>query len=162
MRLSLLSMGGQPEWLKPNTYALFLSTDAPLSPAFLRSELFLRIRPVVFDAAQSRLMVSVDGNGRVAAKGYAAGGCRVNAPSLDYDAATGWFTAGGTPSTRRRGVVTGIPVLRGSAGRVDVARTETGTMAPVTGITCPDGARFVPMQRVDLPSESLAALWSQF
>ena len=161
-RDALLSMGGQPEWLKPNSYALFLSTDAPLAPAFLRSELFLRIRPVVFDAAQSRLMVAVDGDGRVSAKGYAAGGCRVQATGLEYDAGSGWFTAGGTAATRRRSAVSGVPVLRGSAGRVDIARTETGVMPTATGITCPDGARFVPMQRVDVSSESLAALWGQF
>lgn len=165
-RDELLGRAGAPDWMKPNSYALFIASEAPISKEFLESELFLRVRPVVFDSAPAKVMVEIDRKGRMTAKGSAMGSCRLFATDLTFDRNSGWVTAGGTPKTRRRAAVPGTPVLRAIGDELSVYRD--GTLAggenanPSPYAQCGPNGSFTLMQIVPLPQEELAQIWNIF
>jgi len=162
-RDALSARAGPPAWLAPGTTALFVSSDAPLTREFLQSELFTRIRPVIFDTAQARAMLRVDANGTIDAKGTALGNCRLSASSLTFDRKSGWVTGGGTVAKRGRAGVAGIPVLQGLGDGLRVYRDGVASQGGGSGyVQCGENGSFVPMQRVDLPSNQLAELWATF
>ncbi len=166
-REALVSKAGSPRWLRPGQYALFIASEAPLSEEFLRSELFLRVRPVLFDSAASRVMVKVERNGRVTAKGSAMGVCQLNAPDLSFNRASGWISGGATPATRTRRAEPGIPVLQAIGDRLEVYRggnnmTADGTLAPNPYVRCGPQGSFTLMQLVPLSQGELEQLWNIF
>lgn len=163
-RDALAGQGGTPDWTagKQGKYALFISSDAPLTQEFLQSELFLRIRPVVLDSSQSRVMVRLNDDGTFDAKGAALGGCVLSAQGLTLDTANGWFKAGATPATRRRPASGGVPVLQGQGETLRVWSPDDGTYPAMTGVRCPQTSAFVPMQHVTVDQEALARLWTVF
>ena len=177
----LARAAGAPGWIRPDSLALFISSDAPLTPDFIRSELFQRISPVVLDSAQARMLVRVDAAGLVEAKGAALGDCRLRATGLRYDPATLVLGAGGAPvmvtrpvppppSRRRRRreraqpvivappaipFAPAVPVLQAAGDELRVLATG----APYAA--CGPNGSFVPMTRVDLPQAALANLWAE-
>ncbi len=162
-RDAMLTRTGAPTWLKPGQMALFVSTDAPLTPEFLRSELFTRIRPVILDTAQARAMIRVATDGQVEAKGAALGGCLLRAGALGYDPATGWITAGGVAATPRSPGIPGKPVLQAMGDGLRVYRdgvVSQGGTSPF--VQCGPTGSFVPMQRVAIADDQLAELWASF
>lgn len=166
-RETLVSKAGSPDWLRPGQYALFIASEAPLSEAFLRSELFLRVRPVLFDSAASKVMVKVERNGRVTAKGSAMGMCQLNAPDLQFNRASGWISGGATPATRTRRAEPGIPVLQAIGDRLEVYRggstmSADGTLAPNPYVRCGPQGSFTLMQLVPLSQTELEQIWNIF
>ena len=163
----LVSKAGSPHWLRPGQYALFIASDAPLSGELLRSDLFLRARPVLFDSAASKVVVKVERNGRLAAKGNAMGGCVLHAPDLSFDRASGWISGGGAPATRTRRAEPGIPVLQAIGDRLEVYRggnnmSADGTIAPNPYVRCGPQGSFTLMQLVPLPQHELEQIWTAF
>ncbi|WP_375402169.1 pentapeptide repeat-containing protein [uncultured Sphingomonas sp.] len=178
-RDALARAAGAPGWVRPDSLALFISSDAPLTPEFIRSELFQRIGPVVLDSAQARMLLRVDATGRIEAKGAALGDCRLRATGLTYDPATLVLGASGAPTVspqpakprfRRvwwrgrwrfvpmaapRPVVPAVPVLQAAGDELRVIATG----APFA--QCGPNGSFVPMTRVDLPQAALANLWAE-
>jgi uncharacterized protein YjbI with pentapeptide repeats len=166
-RDALARAAGAPNWVQPNGIALFISSDAPLTPEFIQSELFMRISPVVLDSAQARVLVRIDDAGRVEAKGAALGDCRVQATGLRYEPETLALVSGGQPGvagrrgTRRRRAVAAVPAVPGtpvfSAAGDELRVVAEG--APF--VRCGANGGFVPMTRVDLPARTLANLWAE-
>ncbi len=164
-REQLIGRAGAPEWLRPGQYALFLASEAPISEEFLKSELFLRVRPVLFDSSPSRVMVHVERNGRITAKGAAMGTCQLYGTDLQFDRSTGWISGGGTPGTRRRPGTPGMPVLQAIGDELNVYRNGTmasnnGDTRPSPYVRCGQQGSFTLMQKVPLPQEELAQIWN--
>ncbi len=160
----LIARAGAPEWLKPDHYALFIASEAPISEDFLKSELFLRVRPVLFDAAPSKVMVHVERNGRITAKGGAMGQCQLLGNDLMFDRNTGWISGGGTPGTRRRPGIPGFPVLQTIGDELKVYRdgtmvSDNGDTRPSPYVRCGSQGSFTLMQMVPLSQPELAQIW---
>jgi uncharacterized protein YjbI with pentapeptide repeats len=176
-RDALARAAGAPGWIKPDSMALFISSDAPLTPEFIRSELFQRISPVVLDSAQARVLLRVDAAGRIEAKGAALGDCRLRATGLAYNPATLVLGAGAAPVAepqpvppsvsrrRRRGRVASVVAPRPVAPVIPVFQAAGDELRVVaTGAPyaqCGPNGSFVPMTRVDLPQATLANLWAE-
>lgn len=166
-RDALARAAGPPAWAQPNGLALFISADAPLTPDFVRSELFMRVSPVVLDSARARVLLRIDGEGRIDVKGGALGGCRVQATGLRYDPATLTLSLGGRPGTpgrrgtRRRRAVAAVPAVPGTPVLFAAGDELRVVAAGAPFIRCGPNGRFVPMTRVDLPARTLASLWAE-
>ncbi len=173
-RDALARAAGAPGWVRADSVALFISSDAPLTPEFIRSELFQRIGPVVLDSAQARMLLRVGADGRIEAKGAALGDCRLRATGLVYDPATLMLGAGGAPtvaseptvsSRGRRRAVRPAAVLQPAAPVVPVLQAAGDELRVVAAgapyAQCGPNGSFVPMTRVDLPQAALANLWAE-
>lgn len=85
-----------PEWLRPGVEALFVNTPAMFDAAFRETALYRRLLPALIGASQSRVLVTVGPDGRIAAAGdaYGANGhsCSLGGEGLSFDPATGYYS----------------------------------------------------------------------
>jgi uncharacterized protein YjbI with pentapeptide repeats len=152
---ALARADGRPEWMRPGAYAMFLSSDSALTPDFAKSELFMRTSPVLLESAQARVLFHVSADGRVEARGAAAGGCRLDAESLSYDPAKLMLVAGGRPRTKRRPAVQGTAVMQLTGDELRLIATGEPY------VSCGSNGIFVPMTRASVPESALAVMWDE-
>jgi uncharacterized protein YjbI with pentapeptide repeats len=103
---------GPPAWLRPGAYALFVDPSVSFDEGFHADPLFQRIVPVLLGHGWSHVAVRVNVDGSLEAVGSAVGAnahsCSLEAPGLQLDPASGYYSA--RPTTgRMRGRP--VPVL---------------------------------------------------
>ena len=150
----------KPNWIAPNSFALFMAGIGPVPERVTRSELFGRILPVLLDSTQALVLVKVDGKGLISLKGQALGGCSIAGDDLRYEPDTGWVAGGGRPAQRRRAAVAGTPVVQMQGDELVVFQNGQGdAVAGNPYISCGDNGSFVPMRQVPIGDAQLARLW---
>ncbi|SOB86455.1 Uncharacterized protein YjbI, contains pentapeptide repeats [Sphingomonas guangdongensis] len=152
---ALARAGGRPAWMRPGGIAMFLSGDSALSPDLARSELFMRTSPVLLESAQARVLLKVGADGRIEARGAAAGGCQLQAEGLSYDSAKLMLVGGGRPRTKRRPAVQGTAVMQLTGDELRLITTGEPY------VSCGSNGIFVPMTRANVPEASLAVMWEE-
>lgn len=95
-RAELVAVLGPPAWARPGTYALFVSPAVEFDDAFRETALYRRLVPVITGSASSHVVVRVNPDGSIDARGDAIGGnahtCSLGGDNLRFDPATGWYS----------------------------------------------------------------------
>ena len=91
----LLGLLGENEWLAHGETALFIDDVLPLPAAFVRSELYAKIAPVLAGASMTEILIERANDGLYAIKGSAVGAnahlCSIYASHLYFDRKSGWY-----------------------------------------------------------------------
>jgi uncharacterized protein YjbI with pentapeptide repeats len=91
----LLGLLDENDWLARGESALFIDDVLPLPPAFMRSDLYARVVPVLIGASMIEILIERGNDGLYAIKGSAVGAnahlCSIYAPHLYLDKETGWY-----------------------------------------------------------------------
>ena len=94
-REALVAHLGPPSWLRPGTNALFIGPVIEFDPEFHADPLYLRLLPALIGASWSKVLVRVNENGTIDARGDAVGAnahlCSLGGESLFRDS-SGWFS----------------------------------------------------------------------
>ena len=126
---TLRSAGGAPDWLTQPGYRLFLSSEAAFPTGPDNPGLTSRILPIMLDSAVAAIIVRIDANGTIAARGTTDGGCYFSADGLIYEADSGRIALGEGQGRRRRA---GEPLLILNSGSVEVANEGLSQLAACT------------------------------
>ncbi len=153
-------IAGAPQWLDEPGYRLFLSSEAAFPTSAGTPGLYGRVLPILLDSAVAAVIVRSEGDGTVAAKGVALGGCTFAAEGLrfDTDAATLNHATSGAPRTRRRRARELQEPLLSFAGRsaqvVEAGLSRTDGCTSVTG--------YPRLTEIELDDTLLATIWDRF
>lgn len=160
----LLSRIGERDWLKPGQGALFVEDSLPLSDAMRASPLFARIAPVLASASDAAIYAFRAADGSYSVTGEAVGAnahiCSLGADGLRLDPLTGWY-AMALPGKAGKARV--VRVMGDWLGVFENGRPD-GDMpeAEMDFVSCGMRAAFVPLRRIDLPTELLRRYADQY
>jgi uncharacterized protein YjbI with pentapeptide repeats len=91
----LLGLLGENDWLARGKSALFIDDLLPFPAAFIRSDLYARIAPVLIGASMTEILIERADDGLYAIKGSAVGAnahlCSIYATHLYFDKQSGWY-----------------------------------------------------------------------
>lgn len=153
---ALRNASGAPNWIAEPGYRLFLSSDAAYPTKRGSPGLYGRILPILLDTAVAAVILKSDGQGMVAAKGQAVGGCSFEANALLFDTASASLNIVTRPRTRRTPMEQEpLLMLTGRAARV----VEQG-MARFPGCTGDSG--YPRLEEITLDETLLEVIWERF
>ena len=153
---ALRDESGTPAWLAAPGYRLFLSSEAAYPTTRGSPGLYGRILPILLDSAVAAVIVKTDGQGMVAAKGQALGGCSFETDALVFDAASASLNVVTRPRTRRTPAEQEpLLALIGRSARV----AEQG-LARFPGCTANSG--YPRLEEITLDETLLSVIWERF
>ena len=169
-RALLIAAAGRPAWLRPGAYAHFVEAPIRFDAAFRSDPLYLRLVPALVGSAWSQVIIRVNADGTIDARGDAIGGnahsCSLGGDRLALDPATGWYSGpqpvadDDPPAYRGRP----MPVLLLDGDEVEVWRN--GQFHVGSGwsdyASCGARAGFGRMVRMPLPEAEVRATFEQF
>ena len=174
-RARLIAAAGPPQWARPGAYAHFVQAPIDFEPAFRGDPLYLRLVPALVASAWSQLLVRVNADGTIDARGDAIGGnahsCSLGGDRLTLDPATGWYSGpqpvadDDPPAYRGRP----MPVLLIDGDEAEVwqngrftVESEWGDPRVSNYASCGARAGFGRMVRLPLPEAQIRANFEQF
>jgi uncharacterized protein YjbI with pentapeptide repeats len=173
-RGELVGAAGRPEWARPGVYAYFVEAPIRFDPAFRSDPLYLRLVPALVGSTWSSVVVRVNADGTIDARGEAIGGnahsCSLGGDGLALDPATGWYSGpqpvadDDPPAYRGRP----MPVLLLDGDEVEVWQnghfsvgSEWGDPRVSNYASCGARAGFGRMVRMPLPEAEVRAIFEQ-
>lgn len=147
---ALRAAAGAPDWVREPGYRLYMSSEAAIGRGGT-APIYGRILPILLDSANSILLIKVQPRGRIDAKGFGEGGCRLSATNLRYDSATGSLVI-----SARRG--SGPPLITLSGGEAQVQREALAA----SGGGCGPTGSFARMREIELDETLLSELYLSF